>query len=131
MGQVTVTAHDSTPTGRSPIQRRSLAPTMDRGLHRRTAEAHMRRHGDQGPPLNEPRSISPAESGPPVLSDEAREVIAAIDSRLSMLAADRQGVGACWAALLQSDTEALRLLVEELERLVREGRLRAATARMS
>lgn len=61
------------------------------------------------------------------ISNEAYNVVAALHSKLEGLEAYRkyqQDGGQVWQRLSQQDNQAVELLVQELERLVREGRFR-------
>ena len=62
------------------------------------------------------------------ISNEAFNVISALHKKLEGLEAFRKynkdGNDRVWSELSRHDNEAVRLLVDELERLVREGRFR-------
>ncbi len=62
------------------------------------------------------------------ISNEAYNVLAALHAKLEGLEAMRkfsaQGNQPIWQQLSERDNEAVQVLVQELERLVREGRLR-------
>ena len=61
------------------------------------------------------------------ISNEAYNVIAALHAKLEGLEAYRkyqQSGGQFWQQLSQQDNQAVQMLVQELERLVREGKFR-------
>ncbi|MBI3967700.1 MAG: hypothetical protein HY329_18840 [Chloroflexi bacterium] len=63
------------------------------------------------------------------ISNEAYNVLAALHAKLEGLEAYRKyahdtGSGQLWQRLSQQDNEAVRLLIDELERLVREDKFR-------
>ena len=62
------------------------------------------------------------------ISNEAYNVLTSLQSKLEGLEAYRKyaqsGDSRLWQQLTQQDTQAVELLVQELERLVREGKLR-------
>ena len=61
------------------------------------------------------------------ISNEAYNVIAALQAKLEGLEAYRkyqQSGGRIWQQLSDMDNQAVQILTEELERLVREGQLR-------
>ena len=62
------------------------------------------------------------------ISNEAFNVVSALHNKLEGLEAYRKyaqdGSERIWTELSQRDNEAVRLLVDELEKLVRDGRLR-------
>ena len=62
------------------------------------------------------------------ISNEAYNVIAALQAKLEGLEAYRKyqanGDQQLWQQLTQQDTQGVELLVQELERLVKEGRFR-------
>jgi hypothetical protein len=65
------------------------------------------------------------------ISNEAYNVITALQSKLEGLEAYRKyskdGGQPIWKELSDRDNDTVRLLVDELERIVREGRLRVTT----
>ena len=62
------------------------------------------------------------------ISNEAYNVLTALQSKLEGLEAYRKyaqsGTTQLWQQLTQQDTQAVELLVQELEQLVRDGKLR-------
>ncbi len=62
------------------------------------------------------------------ISNEAYNVLTSLQSKLEGLEAYRKyaqsGNSQLWQQLTQQDTQAVELLVQELERLVRDGKLR-------
>ena len=64
------------------------------------------------------------------ISNEAYNVLSALQSKLEGLEAYRkyaQDGGQIWPQLSQQDNQAVQTLVQELERLVRDGKLRPGT----
>jgi hypothetical protein len=93
--------------------------------------------GSQGSPRTSQPDLARAASGQAAgdvgspISNEAYNVITALQSKLEGLEAYRKyskdGEQQIWKELSDRDNEAVRLLVNELERIVRDGRLRPAT----
>ncbi len=64
------------------------------------------------------------------ISNEAYNVLTSLQSKLEGLEAYRkyaQDGGQLWQQLSQQDNQAVQMLVQELERLVRDGKLRLST----
>ena len=65
------------------------------------------------------------------ISNEAYNVLSALHSKLEGLEAYRKyqqdGGGQLWQQLSQQDNQAVQMLVQELERMVQEGRFRMST----
>ena len=64
------------------------------------------------------------------ISNEAYNVLSALHSKLEGLEAYRkyqQDGGQIWQQLSQQDNQAVQMLVDELERMVQEGRFRLST----
>jgi hypothetical protein len=93
--------------------------------------------GSQGSPRTSQPDVARAASGQAAgdvgspISNEAYNVITALQSKLEGLEAYRKyskdGGQQIWKELSDRDNDTVRLLVDELERIVREGRFRAGT----
>jgi len=73
------------------------------------------------------RRVVPLARHPAPISNEAYNIISALHSKREGLEAYRkyqQDGGQVWQQLSQQDTEAVQTLLGELERLVKDGKLR-------
>jgi hypothetical protein len=78
--------------------------------------------------MSTPQTMQTAAGVGSPIGNEAYDVLAALHAKLEGLEAYRKfardGDSRLWQQLAQQDTQAVQLLVQELERLIQEGKFR-------